>query len=73
MVVTDPARAGTLAGKGTYSWGGAAGTWFWIDPENDLFFLGMIHVLAKDGDPALRDLGDRASTLVYQALVQPGK
>ncbi len=73
MVITDPARAGTLAGKGTYSWGGAAGTWFWIDPENDLFFLGMIHVLAKDGDPALRDLGDRASTLVYQALINPEK
>lgn len=73
MVITDPARAGTLAGKGTYSWGGAAGTWFWIDPENDLFFLGMIHVLAKDGDPALRDLGDRASTLVYQALTNPEK
>ncbi|MDG2528713.1 serine hydrolase domain-containing protein [Caulobacter endophyticus] len=73
MVITDPARAGTLAGKGTYSWGGAAGTWFWIDPENDLFFLGMIHVLAKDGDPALRDLSDRTATLVYQALVQPEK
>lgn len=73
MVVTDPARAGTLAGKGTYSWGGAAGTWFWIDPTNDVIFLGMIHVLAKDGDPALRNLDERTATLVYQALTNPEK
>ena len=68
MVITDPARAGTLAGKGTYSWGGAAGTWFWIDPENYLFFLGMIHVLAKDAGRGeatqaklFLDLRDRAA------------
>ncbi|MBI1686684.1 serine hydrolase domain-containing protein [Caulobacter hibisci] len=73
MVITDPARAGTLAGKGTYSWGGAAGTWFWIDPTNDLFFLGMIHVLGKDGDPALRNIDERTASLVYQALTNPEK
>jgi len=72
-VVTDPARAGTLRGKGTYSWGGAAGTWFWIDPKNDLFMLGMIHILGKDADPALAHIDDNAATLVYQALVDPAK
>jgi CubicO group peptidase (beta-lactamase class C family) len=73
MVITDPAKAGVLAGEGTISWGGAAGTWFWIDPKNDLFFLGMIHVLNKDGDPALRNLDDISQQLVYQALVDPSK
>jgi CubicO group peptidase (beta-lactamase class C family) len=72
-VVTDPARAGTLQGEGTYSWGGAAGTWFWIDPKNDLFMLGMIHILAKEIDPALAKIDDDAATLVYQALVDPAK
>ncbi|TCS12649.1 serine hydrolase domain-containing protein [Caulobacter sp. BK020] len=72
-VVTDPARAGTLRGKGTYSWGGAAGTWFWIDPKNDLFMLGMIHILGKDADPALAHIDENAATLVYQALVDPAK
>jgi CubicO group peptidase (beta-lactamase class C family) len=72
-VVTDPARGGTLQGDGTYSWGGAAGTWFWIDPKNDLFMLGMIHILAKEIDPALAKISDDASTLVYQALVDPAK
>jgi CubicO group peptidase (beta-lactamase class C family) len=72
-VVTNPARAGTLRGEGTYSWGGAAGTWFWVDPKNDLFMLGMIHILGKDADPALAHIDDDAATLVYQALVDPAK
>lgn len=72
-VVTDPARDGTLQGEGTYSWGGAAGTWFWIDPKNDLFMLGMIHILAKEIDPALAKINDDAATLVYQALVDPAQ
>lgn len=69
-VVMDPARAGTLAGKGTYSWGGAAGTWFWVDPENDVIFLGMIQVLGGGG---LWRLDELSATLVYQALVDPRK
>jgi len=72
-VVTDPARAGTLQGEGSYSWGGAAGTWFWIDPKNDLFMLGMIHILGKEADPALTRIDLDAATLVYQALVDPAQ
>jgi CubicO group peptidase (beta-lactamase class C family) len=72
-VVTDPARAGTLRGEGTYSWGGAAGTWFWVDPKNDLFMLGMIHILGREADPALKSIDADAATLVYQALVDPAK
>ncbi|WP_426030640.1 serine hydrolase domain-containing protein [Caulobacter sp. DWP3-1-3b2] len=72
-VVANPARAGTLQGEGSYSWGGAAGTWFWIDPKNDLFMLGMIHILAKEFDPSLKHIDDDAATLVYQALVDPAK
>lgn len=30
-IVTDPVAAGTGQGAGSYYWGGAAGTWFWID------------------------------------------
>jgi CubicO group peptidase (beta-lactamase class C family) len=68
-VVMDPAKAGFIAGKGSYSWGGAAGTWFWVDPENDVVFLGFIHVLGGSG---LR-LDDISQALVYQALVDPEK
>ncbi|HJV42191.1 serine hydrolase domain-containing protein [Caulobacter sp.] len=71
-VVLDSAKAGPQ-GEGTFSWGGAAGTWFWIDPKNDLFFLGMIHILNKDGDPAIKDIDDDSAKLVYDALKDPSK
>src|SRR3954466_1824837 len=68
MVVNDPRAAGTLEGKGSMSWGGAAGTWFWVDPANDLIFVGMIQRMGDTGgDP----LGAMARTLTYQALLHP--
>jgi CubicO group peptidase (beta-lactamase class C family) len=41
-VVMDPAAASTKQGLNTFYWGGAFGTWFWIDPTNDVVFVGMI-------------------------------
>ena len=70
MVVNDPLKAGSLEGKGTYSWGGAAGTWFWVDPTNDVVFVGMIQRLGNTGGD---DLGLMARTLTYQALIHPEK
>ena len=40
-VVNDPARWNG-APAGTHWWWGIAGTWFWIDPVNDIVFIGMI-------------------------------
>ncbi len=45
-VFTDPVAAGLPVGKGTFQWDGAAGTWFWVDPANDLIFVGMIQRFA---------------------------
>ena len=70
MVVNDPRAAGTLEGKNSMSWGGAAGTWFWVDPTNDLFFVGMIQRMGGTGGD---DLGSAARTLTYQALTHPEK
>ena len=68
MVVNDPRAAGTLEGKGSMSWAGAAGTWFWVDPTDDLIFVGMIQRMGDTGgDP----LGTMARTLTYQALTHP--
>jgi len=68
QVMTDPRVAGTLEGKGSMSWGGAAGTWFWVDPTNDLVFVGMIQRMGDTGgDP----FGAVSRTLTYQALVHP--
>ncbi len=70
MVVNEPRAAGTLEGKGSMSWGGAAGTWFWVDPTNDIIFVGMIQRLGGTGGD---DLGTMARTLTYQALLHPEK
>jgi CubicO group peptidase (beta-lactamase class C family) len=69
-VVMDPRKAGSLEGEGSLSWGGAAGTWFWADPENDVVFVGMIQRFGGSGGD---DLGTLSRTLVYQALVDPAK
>jgi CubicO group peptidase (beta-lactamase class C family) len=70
MVVKDARAAGTLQGDGTMSWGGAAGTWFWVDLTNDVIFVGMIQRLGGSGGD---DLGTQARTLTYQALTHPEK
>ena len=72
-VVLDSAKAGTLRAEGTYDWGGAAGTWFWIDPRNDLIFIGMTQVMDRWKDPQLKSIDTDTGTLVYAALVEPAK
>ena len=69
MVIKDPKAAHLPVGKGTLSWGGAAGTWFWIDPENDLYFIGMIQRMG--GSAGMTDLPGLSQRLVYQAMTQP--
>jgi CubicO group peptidase (beta-lactamase class C family) len=73
-IVVDPAKAQTPRGKNTFYWGGAFGTWFWIDPTNDVIVVGMIQNLrgsVPTGDtPRLREISPR---LVYAALVDPKK
>ena len=66
-VAYDPIEAGVTLGKGTYWWNGAAGTWFWIDPANDLVFVGMIQRLSTPEPERV------AKIQLYQALVEPEK
>ena len=67
-VVFDPAEANLPEGKGTFFWDGAAGTWFWVDPTNDIVFVGMIQRFFGPGSPNLEYL---SRSVVYQALVKP--
>ena len=68
QVVNNPRYAGTLEGKGTMSWAGAAGTWFWVDPANDVIFVGMIQRMGDTGGDSLQTM---SRTLTYQALTHP--
>jgi len=69
-VVFDPGEAGLPDGKGTFFWDGAAGTWFWVDPTNDVVFVAMIQRMAGHDNHSLQY---RSHAAVYQALVDPSK
>lgn len=68
-IVMDPQKAATPQGVNTFYWGGAFGTWFWIDPTNDLVFVGMIQNVngstPTGGTPPVRVISPR---LTYEAL-----
>lgn len=51
VVFTDPEAAGVPVGKGTYHWDGAAGTYFWVDPVNDLLLVTMTQHLSYTAPP----------------------
>ena len=63
-VVVDPVAAKSLAAAGEYSWSGAAGTTFWVDPLNEISVVFCTQVLfARD------ELGYTLRRLVNQALI----
>lgn len=45
----NPIASGHLSSRGEFSWGGAAGTVFWVDPEEDLVVVGMIQRMGASG------------------------
>ncbi|MDE0827593.1 MAG: serine hydrolase [Vicinamibacterales bacterium] len=64
-VVMDPAAAGEPYSKGSFRWGGAAGTWFWIDPVEDFVFVGMIQHRGR----AVGDVQGVSRNLTYSAII----
>jgi CubicO group peptidase (beta-lactamase class C family) len=66
-IYEDPAAGQNPYGKGTYYWGGAAGTWFWVDPVNNVGFVGMIQSMGGRREGAMDFRGESAK-LVYEAL-----
>ena len=64
-VFCDPAQAVDITGKGTYLWDGAASTWFWIDPTDDMVFVGMVQRMGGHG-PNMQTF---SRAMVFQALV----
>jgi CubicO group peptidase (beta-lactamase class C family) len=67
QVVTDAAAAGDSVSNGTFSWFGIAGTWFWIDPVEDLAFVGMVQHQSLG---TTRPIHGLSRSLVYQAVME---
>lgn len=62
-VTLDPARALRAGNAGDFYWGGAAGTYFWIDPVEDMAVIFMTQLILSP-DRVRDDL----RTFVYSAL-----
>jgi len=63
---TDAAPAPT----GMYDWFGIDGTWMWVEPVNDIGFVGMIQRRGNPGAGAI-NLRAESQQLVYRALAKP--
>jgi len=64
-VTVSPADSASPLGAGSYWWAGAGGTWFWIDPVNDLIFIAMSQHDYFD----ITDIHGLTQQLVYASLV----
>ncbi|MFZ1062830.1 MAG: serine hydrolase domain-containing protein [Acidimicrobiales bacterium] len=64
-VKLDQAKNKSLGSVGTFGWGGAASTAFWVDPVEDLTVGFFTQLLPSSTYPIRRDL----QQLVYQALI----
>lgn len=64
-VLVDVAASSMPGSPGLFGWGGAAGTQFWVDPQEDLIGLLMIQFMPSGYYPIRREFRGA----VYQALV----
>ena len=65
-VMIDQARAMLPGSTGDFAWGGAASTYFWIDPREELIAILLTQLLPSRAYPVRREL----RTLVYSALAE---
>ncbi|MDG1293039.1 MAG: serine hydrolase [Pseudomonadales bacterium] len=65
QIVTNPVALGLMSSVGEYSWSGAAGTSFWIDPVENIVSITMIQLMASPFP-----LSNQLKVLTNQALIQ---
>ncbi|MGI9323787.1 MAG: serine hydrolase domain-containing protein [Pseudomonadales bacterium] len=64
-VVLDPIKAQIITSVGEHHWGGAASTFFWLDPEQDLYVIFLTQLMPSSTYPIRRELRTR----VYQSII----
>lgn len=65
-VVTDPVETLAPTSMGTYSWGGAASTYFWIDPIEEIVAVFMTQLMPSSTFPMRPQL----QTLVNASIIE---
>ena len=63
-VILNPVDVMAVGSVGSYSWGGAASTYFWIDPSEDLLAIFMTQLMPSDAYPMRAQL----QQLTYAAI-----
>ena len=64
-VMLDPAKASILGSKGEYAWGGAASTYFFVDPAEELIVILLTQLMPSSSYPIRRELRVTA----YQSII----
>lgn len=62
-IMLDPGKAMGLTGKGEFGWAGAASTYFWVDPDED-----MVGVLMTQYLGSMLPMADDLRSAAYQML-----
>jgi len=65
-VVIDPVKANIITSPGEHHWGGAASTFFWLDPVQDLYVIFLTQLMPSSTYPIRREL----RVGVYQAMTE---
>lgn len=66
-IVIEPENSAGPHSLGSFSWGGFASTYFWIDPEEDLTVIFMTQIMPSFSYTIRDELAQR----VYGALIKP--
>ena len=64
-VVSDTVKTGVLGSNGEFYWGGSAGTFFWVDPVEEMVVVGMIQLM---GSPW--QFRSDSKVAAYQAIIE---
>ncbi|HKI75161.1 MAG TPA: serine hydrolase domain-containing protein [Pseudomonadales bacterium] len=64
-VMLDPPTAGILGTPGEFAWGGAASTYFFVDPVEDLVVILLTQLMPSSTYPIRREL----RVLAYQSII----
>lgn len=68
-VIEHVGRAGRLGAQGEFSWGSAYYSRYFVDPADGVVAIFMSQLIPSGG----LDLQDKFRSLVYQAIVRPGR
>jgi CubicO group peptidase (beta-lactamase class C family) len=67
-MVTDPAKARQAVTPGTFGWGGAWGTVFWIDPTEELITILMVQITSYRHFNIRQDIANMAMQAITESL-----